>query len=125
MQDGSRIGNGSCHVIIISMKDPEQYVRKADHGVLRIGRTRVSLDSLVYRFLDGDSPEGIQRQFPALSLEQVYGATTYYLANRKEVDQYLEHERQFADELQRELERNPSPVVERLRAIKAARANEQ
>ncbi len=52
--------------------------------------TRVSLDSVVYRFLEGLSPESIQSDcFPALTLEQVYGAITYYLRHRDEVDAYL------------------------------------
>lgn len=59
-------------------------------GALRIAGTRISLDSVVYAFRDGQAPESIVRSFPLLSLEQVYGAITYYLANREEVDAYLE-----------------------------------
>lgn len=59
-------------------------------GALRIAGTRISLDSVVYAFRDGQTPESIVRSFPLLSLEQVYGAITYYLANREEVDAYLE-----------------------------------
>jgi uncharacterized protein (DUF433 family) len=54
-----------------------------------IGDTRVSLDSVVYRWLEGLSPESIAECFPALNLEQVYGAITFYLSNRAEVDEYL------------------------------------
>jgi hypothetical protein len=44
----------------------------------------------VYRFLEGLSPESIQTDcFPTLTLEQVYGAITYYLRHRDEVDAYL------------------------------------
>ena len=59
-------------------------------GALRIVGTRISLDSVVYAFRDGQAPESIVRSFPLLSLEQVYGAITYYLAHREEVDAYLE-----------------------------------
>ncbi|HEX9732409.1 MAG TPA: hypothetical protein VGG06_10530 [Thermoanaerobaculia bacterium] len=38
----------------------------------------------------GQAPESIVRSFPLLSLEQVYGAITYYLAHREEVDAHLE-----------------------------------
>jgi uncharacterized protein (DUF433 family) len=64
------------------------YIEQHDGGYW-IARTRVSLDSVVYRWLEGLSPETIAECFPALSLEQVYGAITYYLSNRVEVDEYL------------------------------------
>ena len=54
-----------------------------------IRSSRVSLDSIVYGFLNGDSPETIRDNFPTLSLEQVYGAITYYLGNQAEIDRYL------------------------------------
>ena len=56
----------------------------------RIKGTRVSLDSLVYTFQQGLSPETIATEcFPTLTLEQVYGAIAFYLANRKKIDPYL------------------------------------
>ncbi len=66
------------------------YVELLDDGGYWVKGTRVSLDSVVYRFLEGLSPESIQADcFPALTLEQVYGAITYYLHNRAGVDAYL------------------------------------
>jgi len=64
-------------------------VEPDSQGVLRVGSLGVSLDSVVIAFLEGHSPETIQQLYPALSLEEVYGAVAYYLANRNEVDQYL------------------------------------
>lgn len=70
------------------MTEPN-YVERQNGGY-RVRGTRVSLDSVVYRFLEGLSPESIQADcFPTLTLEQVYGAITFYLANRAEVDEYL------------------------------------
>ena len=46
----------------------------------------MSLDSIVYSFKSGDSPETIRQNFPSLTLEQVYGAITFYLAHEREVD---------------------------------------
>src|SRR5215831_12954523 len=66
------------------------YVTHVD-GAYRIMGTRVSLDSVVYAFLNGLSPEGIVDSFPVLTLEQVYGAITYYLAHQSDVDAYLQH----------------------------------
>lgn len=65
------------------------YIEQRDGGYWLQG-TRVSLDSIVYRFLEGLSPESITDCFPGLTLEQVYGAITYYLGHRVEIDAYLE-----------------------------------
>lgn len=68
----------------------KHYVEKRDAGYWVAG-TRVSLDSIVLAFLEGLSPETIVAEcFPVLTLEQVYGAITYYLAHRAEVDLYLQ-----------------------------------
>lgn len=44
-----------------------------------VAGSRVSLDSIVYAFLQGDTAESIAQSFPAISLESVYGAIAYYL----------------------------------------------
>lgn len=67
----------------------KQYVEKRGKDYW-ISGTRVSLDSVVFAFLDGLSPESIAAEcFPILSLEQVYGAITYYLSHRDEINVYL------------------------------------
>jgi uncharacterized protein (DUF433 family) len=72
--------------------------------------TRTSLDSVVYSFLDGESPEGITQNFPILSLEQVYGAIAFYLANREIVDAYLEEGEAEFQRLQQSC-REKSPLL--------------
>lgn len=71
----------------------DAYIEQRDGAYVIVG-TRVSLDSVVYAFLDGQPAEGIAQAFPVLSLEQVYGAITYYLAHRDDIDRYLEIRRQ-------------------------------
>lgn len=66
----------------------KEYVERRDGGYYVAG-TRVSLDSLVYAFLRGESAEAIQQAFPVLRLEEVYGGITYYLAHQSELDAYL------------------------------------
>lgn len=66
----------------------QQYVEHHDGGYW-VADTRVSLDSVVYAFLEGLSPESIVDSFETLTLEQVYGALAYYLGHRAEVDAYL------------------------------------
>ncbi|MGL5942012.1 MAG: DUF433 domain-containing protein [Waterburya sp.] len=62
------------------------------HDAYWIEETRISLDSIVYAFNRGLSPESIVQSFPLLTLEQVYGGITFYLANRAEIDIYLAEE---------------------------------
>ena len=67
----------------------QTYVEQRDQGYW-ISGSRVSLESVIFAFLDGLSPETIASEcFPVLTLEQVYGAITYYLSQRQEVDVYL------------------------------------
>jgi uncharacterized protein (DUF433 family) len=102
------------------MSNAKTYINADAYGVLRVGQTRVSLDSVVYAFRQGHAPETIRQQYSALSLEEVYGAIAFYLANKEEVDQYLRQQEQRWDELCRKAEQKPSPVVERLRALQTA-----
>ena len=64
------------------------YVEQRDSGYWIKG-TRISLDSIVHAFNRGAAPESIKNSFPLLSLEQIYGAITFYLSQEQEIDAYL------------------------------------
>lgn len=81
-----------------------QHIEKLEN-VWRVKGTRVSLDSIIYQFRQGRSPEAIQDSFPALSLGQVYGAIAYYLNHQAEVDAYLAHNETTEAEFSREIAR--------------------
>ncbi|MBM4260465.1 MAG: DUF433 domain-containing protein [Deltaproteobacteria bacterium] len=66
----------------------DDYITMRDGGYW-IGESRIALDAVVYRFLEGLSPESMAESFPVLTLEQVYGAITYYLVHRAAIDAYL------------------------------------
>src|SRR4051812_5958273 len=93
------------------------YVRTDEHGTMRVGDTRVSLDSVVAGYQRGDSPEAIQRSYRTLTTEAVYGAIAYYLSHRAEVDQYLARQEERWEKRREENERNPSPIALRIRAL--------
>ena len=95
------------------------YVHVDEYGVMRVGNSRVMLDAVVAGFEQGHSPETIQQQFPALSLEEIYGAITYYLAHRDEVQAYLKRQEALWETLRAAAEMQSSPVVKRLRTLKA------
>lgn len=83
----------------------KDYVTRVE-GAYLISDTRVSLDSVVYAWLNGLSPESIVDSYPALTLEQVHGALAHYLAHQEEVDQYLCQGRADFEELRQKLSRN-------------------
>mgnify|MGYP003624064142 CR=1 FL=1 len=107
------------------MNANKTYVRTDEHGAMRVGHTRVLLESVIYPFQEGQSPEMIRQQYPALNLEEVYGAITFYLANRESVSHYLERQEKLWEELRQKAEQNPSPVVERLRRLGSASVPEK
>lgn len=84
------------------------YVEQRDGGYWVSG-TRVSLDSIVYAFMQGQTAESIAQSFPVLSLEQTYGAIAFYLANRSAVDASLASAREDY-EARRQAARSADPM---------------
>jgi uncharacterized protein (DUF433 family) len=82
--------------------------------------TRISLDSVVYAFRGGLSPESIVQSFPLLTLEQVYGAIAFYLANRVEIDSYLAAEEAAFDAMPQPLQTTDPALYNKLMAAKLA-----
>lgn len=78
-----------------------------------VAGTRVPLAAVVREFQDGRSPESIRDTFPTLTLQQVYGAITFYLGHRAEVDKNLaaraREEAKFS-----ELHRAPADIRDKL-----------
>lgn len=81
-----------------------EYVEERNGGYYIAG-TRISLDSVVYSFERGNSPDGIQEEFPLLRLPQIYGAIAFYLDHEAEVRSYLEAKEQV-------IERSSIPLAE-------------
>jgi uncharacterized protein (DUF433 family) len=73
-------------------------------GVIRVGGTRVTLDTVIDTFMTGASPEEITEDFPVLRLDDVYAVITYYLRHRNEVDAYLRERRARSAAIRSEIE---------------------
>jgi uncharacterized protein (DUF433 family) len=99
------------------MSQEKVYARIDEHGVWRVATTHVMLDSVVAGFQQGHSPETIRQQFPVLTLKEVYGSITYYLAHAAEIDAYLARQEGVWQQFRERAEATPSAVVERLRAL--------
>ncbi len=68
-------------------------------GVVRVGGTRVTLDTIVVAFDEGATAEEIVQQYPSLHLADVYAVIGYYLRRRPEVEAYLRQRQQQASEV--------------------------
>jgi len=99
-------------------------LRVDEQNVIRVGQTRVTLDTVVAAFHHGDSPEEIARNYDALSLAQVYQAIGYYLAHQADVDEYLQRRQESRATGQKEVEaaHDPNGIRERLLARRKQRA---
>ena len=86
-------------------------------GVVRIGKTRVTLDTVVTAFLDGATPEEIAQQYPTLDLADIYQVIGYYLHHRQEVTAYLEQRQAEADRVRQDTESSLNPVGIRERLL--------
>lgn len=97
--------------------DPVPLAGDAD-GVVRVGSSRVTLDTVVAAFRDGMTPEGIVEQYPSLHLAQVYSVLGYVLSHPEEVETYLRDRQRRAGEVRRENEArfDPAGIRDRLLA---------
>lgn len=87
-------------------------------GGVRVGGTRLTLDTVVEAFREGLTPEEIQRQYPSLELAHMDSAISYYLHHRTEVEGYLEARARRREHVRREVEArfDPTGIRERLLA---------
>jgi uncharacterized protein (DUF433 family) len=99
-------------------RNMQNYVEERDGGYYIAG-TRVSFDSIVHAFQDGESPEGILRSFPmAGPLVRIYGAITFYLENKEKVEAYLRNQERRWDAFRKERPKSPDSMTNRLREAK-------
>src|SRR6267142_1789851 len=99
-------------------------LREDADGVIRIGATRVTLDSLVKAFDEGGTAEEIVQQYPALELADVYAVIGYYLRHRELVNRYLKTKETEAARIKQENQKRFSPqsIRERLLARRNTKA---
>lgn len=110
--------------ILDSMVARPAPLRLDEGGVVRVGGTRVTLDTVIGAYHNGCAPEEIRYQYPSLKLEDIYAVITYYHWHRAEVDAYLDAGRRLEEEVRRQNEaRFPSDGIrERLLARRAAQS---
>jgi uncharacterized protein (DUF433 family) len=88
------------------------------NGIVRVGSTRVTLDTIIAAFLEGATAEEISYQYPSVELPDIYAVISYYLRNRPEVEKYLQYRQKESKVIRKQSEKrhNPFGIRERLLA---------
>lgn len=103
----------------------EEYFEFLDPDDIRIKGHRIGIEDVLEYYLQGYSPEQVLTELPSLNLEKIHAVITYYLHIRPELDAYLLRLASWREQRYQEwLASEPSPVVQRLRALKAQRREE-
>jgi len=103
----------SYNCVVKKIDRNQSYIEQRNGGYY-IKSARVSLDSIVYRWLEGLSPETVAECFPVLTLEQVYGAIAYYLGHRVEIDNYLKDANEEYEDFRQRVRANYPRLSRRL-----------
>jgi uncharacterized protein (DUF433 family) len=77
---------------------------KKEDGTFFVEGTRVPLDTIIYLYKDGATPEEVVDRFPTLDLGDVYGVLGYYLGHRDEFELYLTEREQARQAVRRDIE---------------------
>ncbi|MCA2668890.1 MAG: DUF433 domain-containing protein [Microcystis sp. M114S2] len=93
-----------------------------EDGVILVGKTRVTLDTVVSVFNQGATAEEIVNRYPSLNLADVYATIAFYLKHQSEVEAYLQQRQQQAQKIRviNQARFDPQGLRDRLLARKAA-----
>jgi uncharacterized protein (DUF433 family) len=87
---------------------------------IRIKGTRIGIESVLYEYIHREQPpEAILKSFPSLTLDKIYATILYYLCNKQTIEAYMTEWLAYGRRMREEQDRNPPPVVVRLRELKA------
>jgi uncharacterized protein (DUF433 family) len=104
----------------LALRSETPPLREDSYGTLRIGATRVALESVIGLFEQGASAEEIALRFDTLALHEIYATLGYYLGHRDEVRDYLDRQRESSARARSEAERRFPPA--QVRALIARRS---
>ncbi len=86
---------------------------------IRIKGSRIGIESVLYEYIhNAKTPEEIDARFWSINLEQVYATILYYLHNKEAVHQYVADWLEYGERMRAEQEKNPPPVIQRLRKLR-------
>jgi uncharacterized protein (DUF433 family) len=102
--DGIIVQQYPCYILLMTLSVEAQPVplRIDEDGVARVGRTRVTLETVIGAFQNGASAEEIVERYDSLELADVYAIIGYYLSHKPEIETYLEESCRHAGDVRRE-----------------------
>ena len=92
-------------------------------SVLRVGGTRVRLETIINAFDLGCTAEEILLKYPSLELGDIYAVITTYLRSSKEIGPYLESRRSRIETSDHELEARYPAAEARQRLLARRKAD--
>lgn len=108
---------------LVIAAEPAPLETNAD-GVVQVGKTRVTLDTVVTVFKQGTTAEEIVYRYPSLKLADVYATIAFYLNHQQEVEAYLQQRQKQAQEVRKinEVKFDPQGLRDRLLARQAEKS---
>jgi len=102
----------------LTLESPPLPLHADADNIVRVGGTRVTLQTVVSAFRNGATPEQIAQDYPALELADIYAVIQYYLRHREQADEYLAERTAAGDAVQQEVESrcDPAGIRDRLLA---------
>jgi uncharacterized protein (DUF433 family) len=99
-----------------------KYLDFSNPDAIRIKGHRLGIEHILDYYLEGHNPDEIAQEFPGLNLETIYAVIIYYLTNRTKMDAYLLQRRTLNEQAYQEWAAAPSPLIQRLRAVREERS---
>ena len=98
----------------------EEYFEFLEQDDIRLKGTRIGIETVLYEYIYREqSPDSIVNHLPTLTLEQVYATILYYLHNQDKLDVYMTDWLEYGQQMRAAQDRNPPPILIRLRTLKA------
>ena len=91
----------------MQLEDYFNFLRPDD---IRLKGSRIGIETILYANI-----------YTSLTLEQVYATILYYLHNKEAVGKYITEWLEWGEKMREEQRRNPRPVYEKIRKLRAER----
>lgn len=100
----------------------EEYFDFLSPDDIRIKGHRIGIEDVLYEYIhNAMTPDELAVRFPTLTLEEIYATLLYYVRNKADIDRYLTERLAHEAHMRAEQEKNPTPVMLRLRKLRAER----
>lgn len=86
-----------------------------EHGSIRIGKSRITLDTIIETYKMGATIEELAQNFPTLAVADIMYTVGYYLRHTEEVETYLAEQESEAEVIRKKIESDPQNIEFRAR----------